>query len=286
MDWAATVGATADVLRAMEDRLARRRQQRRRVLGGAGLALLLAGVWGYVPAERGATGAGRPSSVVVNAPATRLLADGSVVELGPGATLQEFFTADLRRIVLTDGEAHFAVARNPGRPFVVAVGGIEVRAVGTAFAVQVRREAVAVVVTEGRVTINRSPAASGGPAPEAAAPLAALEAGRSAVVDVAGGVRPPTAAVASLSAAEMADRLAWRVPTIEFSGTPLAEALPMINRHVPVPLVLGDRALRQIRLSGVLRADNVETLLLLLEEEHGVRATRRGDTAIVLSPGR
>ena len=54
------------------------------------------------------------------------------------------------------GEAYFTVAKNPGRPFVVAAGGVGVRAVGTAFNVRLDSDAVEVLVTEGRVQVSRS----------------------------------------------------------------------------------------------------------------------------------
>ena len=49
------------------------------------------------------------------------------------------------------GEAHFQVAKNANRPFVVQAGAVEFRAVGTAFDVQLGATQVQMIVTEGRV---------------------------------------------------------------------------------------------------------------------------------------
>jgi transmembrane sensor len=78
-------------------------------------------------------------------------------------------------------------------------------------------------------------------------------------------------------------RLAWRAPRIEFSGTPLSDALTLINRYNAVRTVLADPTLGHVRVSGILRADNSENLWRLLEEQHGIRAEHRGETEVVLS---
>ena len=108
----------------------------------------------------------------------------------------------------------------------------------------------------------------------------------------------PTAAAAAahlspkvvpVETAELVARLAWRVPRLEFSRTPLVEALAMMNQHAPagknLTVVLADPSLGSVQVSGVLRADNIETLLHLLEEEHGIKAHYRSPGEIVLRKG-
>ena len=80
------------------------------------------------------------------------LSDGSVLDLNRGAHVVVQFTAAERRVLLVQGEAQFAVAKNPARPFVVRAGGVEVRAVGTAFNVKLAGPNLEVLVTEGTVT--------------------------------------------------------------------------------------------------------------------------------------
>jgi transmembrane sensor len=91
--------------------------------------------------------------------------------------------------------------------------------------------------------------------------------------------------VLSVPAAELAERLAWRVPRLEFSQTPLAEALELFNRHSRVRLVLGDADLGNLHLSGIVRADNTAALLQLLKSDFGLRSEPRGENEIVLPPG-
>jgi transmembrane sensor len=228
---------------------------------------------------------------VVNAPARQVLPDGSMVDLRPGAAIRVVFSDATRRVVLERGEAHFAVTKNAERPFIVQAGTVEARAVGTAFSVELTAMATEVVVTEGEVAVQRPVApVSTAPAVDAFASevetLALLTAGHRAVVEA----RPPKSAAAAvveeLSSAALGERLAWRVPTLEFSGTPLEDAIPMLNRHGAVRLVLAERGIGAVRLSGVIRADNTGTLLRLLKEEHGITAERRADGDVVLSRAR
>jgi len=296
VDWTVQVGAVDDVLRGMDLSLARRRRRRqgRGAAAGAALALVAAvAVW-WPTSSPAPDGAPPVRPAIVMRPARQVLPDGSIVELRHGARIAPEYTAAVRRVVLVQGQAYFQVARNPARPFVVAVGGVEVRAVGTAFSVQLGSTSVEVLVTEGRVVVDAKPTAAApaagslpaSPAPPALAPVH-VDAGHRAVVDLPpapAAVMPPPE-VAMVAPAEIDARLAWRVPRLEFSGTPLAEALTLINRYHPVHAVFADSTLGQVRVSGILRADNIENLWRLLGEQHGIRVEHRSDTEVVLSRG-
>ena len=263
LSWAVSSGAAGEVVRHVEAR--RRRRVRRRIAGVAGIACLgLVGAWLFPQAA--ATSAVPPIaavSTVVVAPETRTLADGSIVELRPGAEIRVEYGPSSRRVVLRAGEVHFQVTKDAARPFVVVASGVEVRAVGTAFSVDLGKRAVDVLVTEGRVAVTSPPAAE-----EAAPAVAMVDAGQGTTVslEVAGA-----AAVRSVPSGERRERLNWRVPLLEFSGTPLAEAIPMFNRHGRRHLVL-DPTLGRLQLSGTLRADDTDSLFILLRNEFGIIA--------------
>jgi len=212
------------------------------------------------------------------------LADGSEVELNVGAEVTEHFTPEERRVRLVHGEAHFTVAKNPARPFVVEARGVAVRAVGTAFNVRMAPSAVEVLVTEGKVSVgSNAPPASGQAAPDAAF----LEVGQRTVVDTS-GPRPVPAAVESLAASEIDRLLAWQPTRLVFDSTPLAEAVIRINRHTAgvagAPhLRIGDVELGAMRISGRIRADNIASFVELMETGgFGVAAERAPDGDIVL----
>ena len=263
LSWAVSSGAAGEVVRHVEAR--RRRRVRRRIAGVAAIACLgLVGAWLFPQAA--ATLAVPPIaalSTVVVTPETRTLADGSIVELRPGAEILVEYGPISRRVVLRAGEVHFQVTKDAARPFVVVASGVEVRAVGTAFTVDLGKRAVDVLVTEGRVAVTSPPAAE-----EAAPAVAMVDAGQGTTVslEVAGA-----AAVRSVPSGERRERLNWRVPLLEFSGTPLAEAIPMFNRHGRRHLVL-DPTLGRLQLSGTLRADDTDSLFILLRNEFGIIA--------------
>ena len=81
------------------------------------------------------------------------LVDGSVIQLNTDSHIQVNYEKNQRSIVLMAGEAHFEVAKDPSRPFVVKAGDGMVRAVGTAFTVRINPEALKVIVTEGKVAL-------------------------------------------------------------------------------------------------------------------------------------
>ncbi|MGH7944142.1 MAG: FecR family protein [Opitutaceae bacterium] len=223
-----------------------------------------------------------PSPVIVAAPTTQILPDGTVVEFRGTAQISLDFSPTLRRVILKQGEAYFQVAPNRERPFVVAVNGVQVRAVGTAFSVEFNVAAVEVLVTEGRVEIEHPASAEIG---STSSPPKLVDAGSSITLAHrsparAGNAPPPQ--IRNVSTAEVNERLAWRVPRIEFSSTPLSEALIWFNRYSRVRLVLDDPAMGSLQLSGVLRPDNPDSLLRILRNDFGIEAEEQGDKKIVL----
>ena len=280
VEWVLASNAVDDVLREMNARLRRRR--RVRASGGGIVVLLLAALaWYQVRAPEHA-GIAR-SSAVVSLPERQVLPDGSVVELKPGAQIAVAFGSDGRRVALTAGEAHFQVEKQTV-PFVVVVGGVEVRAVGTAFSVQLGSAEIEVVVTEGIVAVEQRPTFSGNKnaagtsrGEASGIELARVEAGNRILVPAPTATAPqPAPAVQPIGAGEIAARLAWRAPRLEFSRTPLDQALALMAQHASpgnrVVVTLADPSLAGVKVSGVLRADNLETLLRLLDEEHGIRS--------------
>ena len=82
---------------------------------------------------------------------TVTLADGSIVALNTNTIVETDLNHRLRQIYLRKGEAHFQVAHDRSRPFLVHAGDAVVRAVGTAFEVRLRTDQhVDIVVNEGQ----------------------------------------------------------------------------------------------------------------------------------------
>lgn len=276
LDWPRRTGRVERVMAAITVRQ-RRRQRRQFVGGGAAALAVAAGAWLFLAPDPADSGGSISRAPVVVLPERRTLPDGTLVELKAGSELGVDFGGALRRVALRGGHAHFQVARDAARAFVVEAGGVEFRAVGTAFAVELGEGEVEMLVTEGRVAVGRVTAAA-----PAAAPTELVEAGSRAVVDLTLPAAAALPRITTLSPAESGEKLAWRVPRLELSDTPLAEAIAAINRHVTVPLALGDATLGRVGISGVLRADNIEPLLRMLESNYGIRADRREPGRILL----
>ncbi|MBI2513112.1 MAG: FecR domain-containing protein [Opitutae bacterium] len=217
------------------------------------------------------------------------LPDGSVVQLNTDSAIKVHFTDHERRVELLRGEAHFDVAKNPARPFVVAADHVAVRAVGTAFNVRLREEAVDVLVTEGKVQVND--AVSGGSllpaAPDHAGQPLLVQGERVRVPLVATAERagPPPVAISEVAAVEMQRALAWQERRLEFDDLPLAEVVAEFNRYNTTKIVIADPALRAKRFSGTFRADAYEPFVRLLEDNFGI-AVERGAQGVELRSAR
>lgn len=295
LEWPRATGHADLLLAALAVREKRRRRCRATAVIGGATALVLAGlVWlspGTFSTSPGP--AASAGTALVVAPQHQTLPDGSVVELKPGAEIAVNFDATpsaARQVTLLRGEAHFQVAKNPLRPFVVTARGVQVRAVGTAFSVDLRTTAVETLVTEGRVAVAQSADDRASPAPAGAASASPLpqpnstmvDAGNRVVVDLA---QPPPSLplpVLPVSAAELSEKLAWRIPRLEFTDTPLWEVASLLNRHSRHRISLANPQLGRVAISGVLRADNIEPLLQMLETNYRIRVTRRADGDIEL----
>jgi len=272
LDGPRTAGRTGEFERALRGRASRRR--RRAVLAVGVAAALVLGFFRFQPAAPDRVELPRTTAVVL-APRIETLPDGTVVELKAGAAITADYAGPLRRVRLERGEAWFRVAKNPARAFVVSAAGVEVRAVGTAFLVDLGQSQVDVIVTEGRVAIEKAAGAPAAPAPGPGFSTL-VDAGRRVVVDHRPGPLAPE--VQAVSADEIAERLVWRETRLEFSYTPLAEAVALMNRHSRLRLVIDDPELAGLPVNGLFRADNAETLLRLLEANFDVVAARAGDT--------
>lgn len=248
-------------------------------LAGAAAALALVFVWQSprlpLPA---ALGSSEVYTTTVGGYQRLTLPDGSVVELNDNSEVRVRFTARERRVQLVGGQAHFTVAKNPERPFIVDTRGVAVRAVGTAFDVRLATDQVEVIVTEGVVRLDRaSPAGRAVEAPAGEPPL--LAAGWRAVV-------PHETRLAvhleQLPPERIRETLSWQGPRLVFVETPLAEVVEQFNRRNPIRLSLGDEELAALPVGGSFRAENVESFVRLLASNGDIVVDRPSPGHIVL----
>ena len=279
--WVDREGLSDSVIAGVKHR--RRRRHRRITVGATAAAALLivAGVVRYQSPADVVMPAAIPASVVMIASSEMKLPDGSIVQLRNDAELIPAYTAESRTVILLKGTAYFKVTKDPSRPFIVLAGQVGVRAVGTAFSVEIAFGKIDVLVTEGRVAVS---ADANSPESGQIGMAPALVSGGEYVSvnsSVSGGSLGPLL-VQPITDEFMADRLSWRIPRLEFSGTPLVDVVLMFNRHNRQQLILGDAALADLKLSGLLRANNIQALLSLLSNQFQIQADFEGPDQIVL----
>ncbi len=264
--------ASTDLRVYVEQALARRRRRGRRFLA-ATLATAAVLTVGFVFLRPVPTS---PGAVTVSLrPDSRVLPDGSIVELNSDAEIAVDFTPAARTVRLLRGGALFEVAKDALHPFIVDAGLLSVRAVGTAFSV--RREAgeINVLVTEGKVAVEIS-----SPTHPPASPVP-VDAGSQITVSLAEAA-PGLPALRPASPIEVETELSWRNRRVEFSGTPLSEAVGYFNRDNQLQLVLGSEEVGALRISGVFWTDDAEAFARALEASLGLTVFRSGSNRVEL----
>jgi transmembrane sensor len=235
--------------------IVRPRLSRRVVLGlgatGAAAAAGLAAVAVMVPS-------GARYRTAVGEVRTIALPDGSRVVINTASELEADLQKDGRRLRLDRGEAWFEVVRDPERPFVVAMGPAQVRAIGTAFSARRRPGGTEVLVTEGAVAVRSRIAF--------ARPPVHVGAGYRIFVSDLLGPQQSVRAVAEIDRA-----LAWRSGQIVLDGDTLGEAVAEFNRYNARKIVLEDPNLAGERLVGWFRTDEPESFATAAARMLGLR---------------
>jgi transmembrane sensor len=260
--------AVANQVRASETR---QRFRRRVMVGSAALAAAAAVLLAILPIDRPAPPLAPPAPSFAVRPNVQTLPDGSTVELNASAEFSVEYSDTTRRVRLHSGEALFQVMKDAGRPFVVIAETVEVQAVGTAFSVRHRSGEIDVLVTEGRVAVRRSQQN------EIPAEPVYVDAG--AIIRVGAATEATPTEV--ITTEQMADALAWRNRRVEFSSTPLVEAIALFNATAGTQLSLARPELGELRITGVFWTDDPEGFARLLGTSIGLKATPRGDRIVL-----
>jgi transmembrane sensor len=213
------------------------------------------------------------------------LPDGSDVRLNTRSRIAVSYARAARVVHLTEGEAFFEVAHDPKKPFVVYAGKYAVKAVGTAFSVQLLPGGVELNVTEGRVEVS----ALREHAPERKALDVDIEKAISAVPFVKGQHvilkedKVELELVQTVPEEEMEVQLAWRNGLLIFDDDPLEQVVTEISRYTPIRIVIADAEIRDLRFGGYFRVDDVPAILSTMEKGFGLHVEQVDDKLIYLS---
>jgi transmembrane sensor len=217
---------------------------------------------------------------------TVTLADGSIVTLNTNTILETDLTRRVRQIYLRKGEAHFQVAHDRSRPFLVHAGDALVRAVGTEFEVHLRSDQhVDVVVNEGRVEVQAA-----GPVLPPTPAARAKPASETLVRALSAGEQLSTAsadyAIVPVSSQQLSSELAWRDGAIVFDEALLSEAVREIERYTDARIVVSDSRVAALRVGGRFRTDDVQGFLDGLQTALPVTIRRSADGLVYVDPRR
>lgn len=205
------------------------------------------------------------------------LPDGSRIFVNALSRLRIDYSQHRRQIELIAGEAVFAVARDPNRPFIVQTSTASVRAVGTQFNVYQRPDDTAVVsVIEGRVQVTR--VSSGSAAAARANPeVESLGAGEEAQIT--------KRRIERRAHPDVAKTLGWREGRLYFDETPLEDMVREFDRYGgPLRLKLEDVTPGQYRFGGVFNANEPGVLVEILERQRDLSVERRAGGVVVIRP--
>jgi transmembrane sensor len=187
------------------------------------------------------------------------LADGGTMTLDADSAATVRFGAKVRSIELKRGRAFFEVAHDLSRPFEVAAAGRRIIATGTRFEVDLAPGVLKVALLEGGITV--------GPLDRDVQPVR-LTPGQQFVE------RAGVPVIRRLDGG--GDVTGWRQGLIDFDDEPLSEAVIEVNRHASEQLVIRDRAVAAMRISGQFRAGDSAGFARAVSEVYPVRVVRRG----------
>lgn len=203
---------------------------------------------------------------------TFTLTDQSTVQLNTDTELLVTFSDRARNVKLLRGEAYFDVAHDTNRPFVVEAGQGAIRAVGTAFVVQLKHEVIQVTVTEGIVEVTHdvhSVPDTSMPAGEVNdVPPAKLSEGQRVEYD------QRVVSMTAVAPEELDRDLAWRQGLLIFDGQSLDEVIQEVGRYTDTRLIIADGELHQLRVGGAFRANDLEALLEFFEKGLNISVNR------------
>lgn len=244
-----------------------------------GAVVLSVGLWSLQrqPAPLSGLQVRPPVASVTSAPAgswattsrekkTIALPDGSSVTLNASTRIESEWLPQERRIRLVSGQALFHVAKDKARPFIVTAGDRTVRAVGTAFDVQLVADRWQVTVLEGRVAVKdpRTPSSQWELMPDQQ--LLAID-----------GNAPTLRAVNATAEA------AWAQGPVFFADKSLPDAVSEMNQYSAQQIIAAPE-LSRFRVNGVFRAGNQQGFVSALTSYFPIEAHQDSQGQILLEP--
>lgn len=252
---------------------------------GALLLLLVAGLgWWRVTQPAAPTGQLARYTTGARQHRTLTLPDGSVVTLNGNSTLTTAatWTAGTPREVWLSGEGYFQVTHLATKPvtdigaapanvkFVVHAGGLRVAVLGTQFDVNTRAGTTKVVLTSGKVQVDRQAALA-----------------REKVLMQPGDLVENSAVRPKLARRRVQPGLysGWMQGRLRFQQTPMRDVMQLLRDSYGLQVEVADSAMLQKTVYGEVSTTTPDVLLAALAKTLNVQVVRRGN-AVRFLPAR
>ena len=260
--WRHVMGPTMD---AALSTYSRRRHFRRAWVAG-GLVGLLAVAGGYGARSSIELILAQPREyAAANATIREIgLEDGTRLTLAGGADVRVRYTRHVREVELIRGTIFAHVTHDEGRPFRIDAGDARATDVGTSFEISRKPSNIRVTVESGAVRFGSSGWFS--KSIDLTADQAAILAGAdlSRVADV-----------------NREDVARWRNEWVEYHDVPMKQVLADLESTSPLPIVIADRKLADLRVTGRIRLADPIKQINNLSIIHGFSVDKRDDAIIL-----
>jgi transmembrane sensor len=198
---------------------------------------------------------------------TRRLGDGSLLHLDTSSAAIIRYGATDRVVTLTSGQAAFEVAHDTSRTFRVLAGPVEIRDIGTEFAVRLDPHSTVVTVMDGQVAVGTSPMSqSRGTSADQGDLPRSVQVRADQQIRITEGEWP-----AEPIAVDAQRETSWLHREIVFDHERLERVAAEYNRYAPKPVEIASPALRLLEVTGVFATDDPEAFIAFLRSLKGVR---------------
>jgi transmembrane sensor len=200
------------------------------------------------------------------------LSDGSSILIDTDSEVVVRYSERTRRVDLLRGQAQFTVQGNHAWPFVVHAADGTVTAVGTQFQVRLDAHTTDVALLKGKLAIAAQ-------SPDGDTQDASLVGGQGLAYDDSGHITP-------VHPLDMQQAQGWTQGKLFIHDWRLPDLLAEMNRYSNTKLHIGDPSLQDIRISGVFRTNDQQTLMLVLQQGWPIHTRRISATQIELMRNR
>ncbi|MDC1210836.1 FecR family protein [Porticoccaceae bacterium] len=200
-----------------------------------------------------------------------ILSDGSIIFLDTQTRIVADFSTQARHISLERGQAHFDVAHDADRPFSVMAGIGKITALGTAFVVKKTPTDVLVTLIKGRVEVAQQNQ------------MTTISHAPSQPDHIGQQLAYSRKGISKANIVDIPQSVAWQKGRLVFENHTLAQVVSELNRYSKKKIVIGDRSLRVIRVTGVFNVGPDGNALQALQNYFSLQLTtdQRGNLVLI-----